>query len=379
MLSIQPIAGSRDLRRFIDLPSRIFADRPEWIAPLHIERRLHMGKHNPYFEHATWQGWLALRDGRPVGRISAQIDQVRLDHYRDDTAFFGFLDAVDDIEVFQLLLDTASEWLRERGISRIRGPFNFSSNHDCGVLVDGFDTPPVVMMPHALPYYSQHLEALGYTQAQDLLAYRIAADFDIPRGMQALIDKSAEQIKLRPLDRKHKDRDFLIVRDIFNDAWSKNWEYTPFSEAEFLDIGQTMVHLIKDDFLQIAEIDGQPAGMIVLLPNLNELIRDLDGRLLPFGWLKLIWRLKRVGARSGRIPLMGIGKQWQSSLLGTAMVYRLIGALREPAIREGMREVEMSWILESNRPMCNIIESLGGTAYKRYRIYEKELAAPKHE
>jgi len=131
--------------------------------------------------------------------------------------------------------------------------------------------------------------------------------------------------------------------------------------------------LIKDDFLQIAEIDGEPVGMIVLLPNLNELIRDLDGRLLPFGWLKLIWRLKRVGARSGRIPLMGIRKQWQSSLLGTAMVYQLIGALREPALREGIQEVEMSWILESNQAMCRVIESLGGVAYKRYRIYERQL------
>ena len=373
MLSIQPIAGSRDLRRFIDLPSTIFADCPEWITPLHIERRLHMGKHNPYFEHAEWQGWLALRDGLPVGRISAQIDRVRLDHYRDDTAFFGFLDAVDDVDVFRLLLDTASAWLREHGITRVRGPFNFSSNHDCGVLVDGFDTPPVVMMPHALPYYAHHIEALGYTQAQDLLAYRIDTDFQVPRGMQSLIDKSAGQIQLRPLDRKHTDRDFLILRDIFNDAWSNNWEFTPFSEAEFRDIGQTLAPLIKDDFLQIAEIDGEPVGMIVLLPNLNELIRDLDGRLLPFGWLKLIWRLKRVGARSGRIPLMGIRKQWQSSLLGTAMVYRLIGALHEPALREGIQEVEMSWILESNQAMRRVIESLGGVAYKRYRIYERQL------
>jgi hypothetical protein len=373
MLSIQPLAGNRDLRHFIDLPSTLFADRREWIAPLRIERRLHMGKHNPYFEHAEWQGWLAHKDGIAVGRISAQVDQVRLDRYQDATGYFGFLDAVDDIEVFRILLDTASAWLRERGITRVRGPFNFSSNHDCGLLVDGFDTPPVVMMPHGLPYYAGHIEALGYTRAQDLLAYRIDTDFEVPRGMQSLIDKSAGQIRLRPLDRGHKDRDFLILRDIFNDAWSENWEFTPFNEAEFRDIGQTLAPLIKDDYLQIAEIDGEPVGMIVLLPNLNELIRDLDGRLLPFGWLKLIWRLKRVGARSGRIPLMGIRKQWQSSLLGTAMVYQLIGALREPALREGMREVEMSWILESNQPMCRVIESLGGVAYKRYRIYERQL------
>lgn len=371
-LQIHPLSN-RDISRFIQVPARLFSATPEWITPLAIERRLHLGKHNPYFEHAEWQGWLALRDGVPVGRISAQIDRNRLAQYNDATGYFGFLDAIDAPEVFGRLLETACGWLLERGMQRVRGPFNFSTNHDCGLLVDGFDTSPSIMMPHALPYYGRQVEALGFTGAQDLLAYRVASDFPVPRGMQALMDKSAGQIQLRPLDRRHKERDFLIIRDIFNDAWSNNWEFTPLNEKEILDIGHTLVHLIKDDFLQIAEIDGQPVGMIVLLPNLNELIQDFDGRLLPFNWAKLLWRLKRVGARSGRIPLMGVAKQWQSSLLGTALAYRLIGALREPAQREGIREVEMSWILESNRSMRNVIESVGGQAYKRYRIYQKTL------
>lgn len=371
-LQILPLSR-RDIGRFIRVTGPLYATTPEWVAPLEIERRLHLGRHNPYFEHAEWQGWLAWRDGRPVGRVSAQLDRTRLATHRDATGYFGFLDAIDDGEVFGRLLDRACAWLAERGIERVRGPFNFSTNHDCGLLVEGFDSPPSIMMPHGLPYYAGRVEAAGFDPVQDLLAYRVASDFPVPRGMQSLLDKSGDQIRLRPLDRKHKDADFLVIREIFNDAWANNWEFVPFSESEILDIGNTLVHLVEADFVQIAEIDGQPAGMIVLLPNLNELIADFDGRLLPFNWARLLWRLKRVGARSGRIPLMGITRRWQSSMLGTALVYRLIGALREPARRAGIEQVEMSWILHSNRPMRQVIESLGGELYKRYRIYQKSL------
>ena len=372
-IQIEPITDSPGRRRFIAMPASLRSQHPQWVAPLFIERYLHLSDHNPYFKHAQWQGWLATRDGKPVGRISAQIDQSRLDHYQDATGYFGFLDAIDDAAVFQALFGSASDWLAERGMQRMRGPFNFSTNHDCGLLVDGFDTPPSIMMPHNPPYYHQQMLTAGFDPAQDLLAYLIDTDFNVPRAMQALIDKSAAQIRLRPLRRKQQADDFRIIGKIFNDAWSENWEFVPFSEAEILDIGGTLAHLIKDDYLQIAELDSEPVGMIVMLPNLNEMIADLNGRLLPLGWAKLLWRLKRSGANSGRIPLMGIKKQWQSSLLGTAMVYQLIGALREPAHRDGIKQVELSWILESNRPMRNVIESLGGDAYKRYRIYQKSL------
>jgi len=372
-LSIVPISDKASLRRFIRMPMPLMSQHPEWIAPLFIERYLHLSNHNPYFKHAEWQGWLAMQGNRAVGRITAQIDQVRLDLHRDQTGYFGFLDSIDDARVFQALTDTACNWLAERGMERVRGPFNFSSNHDCGMLVDGFETPPSVMMPHNPAYYPEQMTALGFSPAEDLIAYRIDADFEVPRGMQSLIDKSAGQIQLRPLRRAQMDDDFRIIGDIFNDAWSQNWEYVPFSEAEILDIGHTLVHLVKDDYIQIAEMDGKAAGMIVMLPNLNELIADLDGALLPLGWVKLLWRLKRDKARSARIPLMGIKKAWQGSLPGTAMVYRLIAALRGPARRDGIGEVELSWILERNTPMCNVIESLGGDPYRRYRIYQKVL------
>ena len=372
-LRIEALAGNNGIKRFILSTRDIYRHAPAWVAPLYLERRLHLSKHNPYFEHARWQGWIAVRDGRAVGRISAQIDQLHLDTHQDATGFFGMLEGIDDPTVFDALLETAEEWLREAGMRRVRGPFNLSVNHDCGLLIQGFERPPSVMMPYALPYYAGHLERCGYAGAQDLLAYDIASGFEVPRGMQLLTAKSEGQIQLRALRRKHIDEDFLTMREVFNDAWSRNWSFVPFTEAEFLDIGHTLAHLVQDEFIQIAHIDGQAAGMIVLLPNLNELIADLNGRLLPFGWARLLWRLKRVGARSGRIPLMGISKAYQGSLIGTALVYRLIDALREPARRAGMERVEMSWILADNQPMRNIIESLGGVVTKRYRLYEKAL------
>ena len=185
---IEAIADKAGRRRFINMPTRLYRQHPQWTAPLFIERYLHLSDHNPYFKHARWQSWLATRNGEPVGRISAQIDQSRLDRYNDATAYFGFLDAVDDSAVFQALLATATDWLAKQGIRRVRGPFNFSTNHDCGLLVDGFDTPPAVMMPHNPPYYAEQMLMAGFEPVQDLLAYNIDADFTGPRAMQALID-----------------------------------------------------------------------------------------------------------------------------------------------------------------------------------------------
>jgi hypothetical protein len=231
-----------------------------------------------------------------------------------------------------------------------------------------------VMMGHALPYYRARIEATGYTKARDLLAYRIGSDFELPRAMTALTSKSATRVRLRPMRKSNMAEDLRILRDLFNDAWSGNWGFIPFTEAEFTDIGKLLAHLVDEDFVQIAEVDDEPAGMIVALPNINEVIRDLNGHLFPLGWAKLLWRLKWRYPRSGRVTLMGIRKAHHRTLLGTAIAYMLINALRAPVTGRGIREVEMSWILEQNMPMRHIIESLGGTVYKRYRLYGKDLA-----
>jgi len=316
---------------------------------------------------------VAFRKGKPVGRISAQVDQLHLDRFHDDTGFFGFLEASDDPDTFRLLLETACDWLRKQGIKRVRGPFNFSINDECGLLVEGFDTPPSVMMGHARPYYADRIEALGYSKVRDLLAYWVHPDFVAPRVMNRLLSKKSERITVSPLRRSHLQEDLVVLRDLFNDAWTNNWGFVPFTREEFDELGRTLVHLVDEDYIQIASVDGKPAAMIVALPNLNEAARDINGRLLPLGWLKLLWRLKRHKLRSGRVTLMGVRQEYQNSTLGMALAYTVIDAVRHPLIKNGIKEVEMSWILEDNTNMRHIIESIGGEAYKRYRIYQKDI------
>ncbi len=372
-LSVTQIRTRGQLRDFLQLPAVLYAEDANWIAPLGLEQRQRYGRKNPFFQHAKWCGWVAYRNRRAVGRITAQIDQLHLERYRDNTGHFGSLEAEDDPEVFAALFEAAQQWLRSAGMRRVTGPFNLSVNEECGLLVEGFDTPPCIMMGHARPFYGQQIEALGFNKAKDLLAYHMAPDFEAPRVMRSLAERAAGRVLVRPLRRKALGEELELLRDIFNDAWSENWGFVPFTEAEFNEVGKAMTLLLDDDFVQIAEVDGEAAAMIIALPNVNEAIRDLHGRLLPFGWAKLLWRLKVRYPRSGRVPLMGVRKQYQHSRLGPTLAFMLIDALRWPVIRRGIREVEMSWILEDNSGMRNIIESVGGIAYKRYRLYEKPL------
>lgn len=367
------VSGSHDLHRFIRVPWSIYAEDPAWVPPLLVERRDHLSQRNPYFAHARSCFWLAYRGANPVGRISAQVDELWESRYRDATGFFGMLEAEDVAETFHALLGTAEAWLRDQGMSRIRGPFSFSSNQECGLLVEGYDTPPMIMMGHARPYYADRTLAEGYKGVKDLLAYRLATDFTPPKFMEAVLAKASGIARIRPLRRSQWKEELQILRDIFEDAWSTNWGFVPFTEEEFQHLGNSLRQWVEDDFVQIAEVDGVPAAMIVVFPNLNEAIRDLDGRLLPFGWLKLLWRLKVAFPQTARVPLMGVRKRYQGGAIGTALAFLLIERVRSHGLKRGVREVELSWILEDNMPMRNILAALGSTPYKRYRIYERTL------
>jgi hypothetical protein len=368
---IVPVSDSRDMRRFIRVPWSVYADDPTWVPHLLVERRDHFSPNNPYFAHARCCFWLAYRGTRPVGRISAQIDQLHEERYRDATGFFGFLEAENEADIFHQLLSTAEAWLRDQGVLRIRGPFNFSINQECGLLVDGYDTPPMIMMGHSRPYYADRLTAEGYQGVKDLLAYRLPTRFTPPELMKATLNKTAGFARVRPLRRSRFSAEIQIIGDIFEDAWSTNWGFIPFTADELQHLGRNLRLLVDDDAVQIAEVDGVPAAMIVALPNLNEAIRDLQGRLLPFGWLKLLWRLKVKSPKTARVVLMGVRKRFQQSPLGAAVTFLLIDAVRGYGLRRGVQEVELSWILEDNMPMRNILTMIGGIAYKRYRIYEK--------
>jgi hypothetical protein len=372
-ITVAVVSRPEQWRQFLALPHRIYASDPAWIAPLDFMKREQVSSANHFFEHARWRAWLALRDGEPVGRITAQIDELHLQRHGDSAGYFGMLEAEQDGAIFSALFGAAEEWLRAEGMRQVRGPFNLHINDEVGLLVEGFSTPPYVLMGHALPWYGAAVEAQGYTGVKDLLAYHVRPDFQAPRVMERLASRASDRVKVRTVRRRQLREDACVMLDIFNDAWQDNWGFVPLAEAEWVETVATLTKIMPDDYIQIAEYDGEPVAFIVALPNLNEAARDLRGKLLPFGWAKLLWRLKVRHPSTARVPLMGVRQSFQHSRLGPTLAFMVIDAVRKALHARGVRDVEMGWILEDNDGMRSIIETIGGEAYKRYRIYEKEL------
>jgi hypothetical protein len=373
-IEIREVRGKRMLDAFIHVPWMIYKDDPNWVPPLLMERKDAFSPKHPYFKHARWKAWIAYINDQPIGRISAQIDDLHLQYNDDKSGFFGLIEAPDNDAVFHALLETAENWLKSEGMQSVCGPYNLSINHYLGILVEGFDKPPYVMTGHSLPYYGASIERQDYCPVQELLAYELDSEsLTIPRVMQSLISRTGDRIKVRNLDRSKKVEELEVLRDIFNDAWQDNWNFSPFTREEFETIGREMLLVVPKDFIQIAEIDGEDAAFIVLLPNLNEVFADLDGRLLPFGWAKLLWRLKVNFPKSARVPLMGVRQKHQNTRFGPALAYMTIKGVIDAGKARGLERIEMSWILDHNHGVKNIIESIGGEITKRYRMYEKHL------
>lgn len=375
-LHVTEVRDRRTMIRFLEFPRALYADDPNWVAPLLFERLNHLDpRKNPFFDHAEAAFWIAWKDGRAVGRISAQVNQAHLDQHGDGTGHFGFLEGEDDPEVFALLLDTAEAWLRERELSRILGPYSLSINDESGLLVDGFDTPPSLMMGHAKPYYGRQMEARGYVKEKDLIAYDYDLVTEPPETLKAFIRKAQEEndLTFRPMNMARYDQELAVIVDIFNDGWVGNWGFLPFAEPEMRHLAKNLKPLVKAECVSIAEISGEPAAMAVSLPNINAAIADLDGRLLPFGWAKLLWRLKVRGVDSARLPLMGVRRRFQGTPVSTALMLGVIDSIRAYHRDHGTRQAELSWILEDNRPVRKLIEMFGGRPYKTYRLYAKDL------
>jgi hypothetical protein len=370
------VSRGSGLDTFVELTRAVYADDPCWVQPLRLERLDHLNPaKNPFLRAIEVQYWIAYRDARPVGRISAQVNRRHLERHRDATGQFGFLDAVDDPEVFALLLRNAEDWLRARGMRRVSGPFSLSINDECGLLVEGFDRPPSVMMGHARPYFRARVEEQGYVKAKDLIAY----DFDVaapwPPAAQRMLDRLRRMpgVRIRPLDMRRYREEIDTVCRIFNDAWAGNWGFIPFGEDEARYLASTLRPLINPGSFAIGEVEGEPVAFTATLPNLNEAIRGLDGRLLPLGWARLLWRLKVAGLKTGRMPLMGIARRVQGTAKGAALALGVIDAVKNYHARHGYRSAELSWVLEDNKSVQDVIRAVGAVPYKRYRIYEKPL------
>ncbi len=372
-VDIVPVSTKAELERFIRVPMRLMAREPNYIAPLMFERREALSpKVNPFFQHADYQFWLARKDGRDVGRISAQVDHLAKTD--PDAGYFGMIAAEDDPEVFAALFQVAEDWLRQRGFKAAMGPFNLATSEEVGLLVEGFDTPPMVMMGHDPRWTERRLQELGYAKAKDVYAYINAHNFRFSEGVERRLARGLPAgAALRRVRMNRFDEEVKILADIVNDAWSENWGGLSLTEAETKHLGESLKLILIPDWIWFYEIDGEPAGFIVMLPDINEAIHDLNGKILPFGWAKLLWRLKVKGPSRARVPLMGVRKKFARDRRGMMAPFFLSDAVRREAVKRGLRQAEYSWILEDNHAMRHILEGLDARIYKTYRIYRKEL------
>ncbi len=375
-ITIRPVETKKDKMDFLKVPFGIYENDRNWIAPLFLERLDHLNeKRNPYFQHAKAQLFVAERDGIAVGRISAQIDQLHQERYHDQCGQFGFLDAVDDPAVFAALFDAAANWLRQRGMKLARGPFSFSINDETGLLIDGFDTPPMIFMGHSRAYYDARVKEQGFAKAKDVLAFHLPRAQGFAPALTKIYDRSmaSGDITLRPVNKSKIKEDIDIVMAIFNDAWSDNWGFIPFTQAELNMLATNFKMLLHKDMTSIAYYKGDPAAFCISLPNLNEWIQGMNGSILPFGWAKLAGKLISKKSRTCRVPLMGVRKKYQNGALGAALAICSIKGPFDFHFSRGGDFGELSWVLEDNFAMRNLAEAHGAFVYKTYRVYEKPL------
>ena len=374
-IEIVPVAGKARLKQFIELPKRLYHGHKGYIAPLDMERgEVLTPKKNPYFSHAEVALFLALKNGEPVGRISAQICKLEQER-RPGTGHFGWLDAIDDADVYAALVKAAGDWLKSRGMARMVGPLSFSSNEETGLLVEGFDSLPMLMMPYHAAYAGKHVAAAGLGKLKDVVAYDIDEARYKPMGSSRMLQRwqADGTVKLRGLDMKNYTRDLRIILDIFNDAWTENWGFVPATPAEVKKAAADMKLIIDEDLAFIAEIDGKPVGMCIALPNLNEAIRDLKGKLFPFGFAKLLWRVKVKNPKTARLMLLGIRRELRGVKKYGALSMAMYVEIAKRGTAKGYEWGELSWTLEDNHPVNLGIKAMGAKVYKKYRVFEGAL------
>jgi hypothetical protein len=370
----QTLMGGR-IDDFLNVVDYIYRGDPAYVRPLDMELKDRLNpKKNPFFEHGEGAIFCAYRNGYPVGRCTASIDRDHLARYSDGVGFFGFLDTIDDEEVATALLARAESWLRGKGMKRARGPLSLNINEETGCLVEGFDTPPYIMMPHHRRYQSALIEKAGYAKAKDFYAWRYAVGDLNTRVKRAHAEtKALPEITYRTASMKTLGQDVELLVDVFNDAWSDNWGFVPFTRNEVKKMAADFKLLLMPEITCICSIDGEPAGVALAIPNLNELVRDFDGKLLPFGLPKLLWRLKVRGPRSARLILLGIRKKFRNSRKYAPLSAFMYAEMNDGAKRLGIRQGELSWTLEDNGRVNAGIQMMGAKHYKTYRVYEKSL------
>jgi GNAT superfamily N-acetyltransferase len=374
-LVVRPVKGWRDIGKFIDLPFRLHSTSPVWIPPLRIERRLFLDRRfNAFFKHGDAQLFLAERDGRVVGRISAQYDDAFNEFHQNRWGMFGFLELEDDPEILPALLAAAEEWLRARGRDHMIGPMDFTMNDESGVQIEGFEREPFIRQPWHPPHYQRLCEAAGLQKAMDLFMWELViADRD---RILPIVFKLAEEveprhgIRLRKMSRRSLRRDMDRFADVYNSAWSENWGFVPYSKAD-LDAYAQEMHLVFDShwFMVAETAEGDTVGVAITIPDINQVLKRMNGRLLPWGWWYFLWR-RRIIDRV-RVGFLGVKPEYQHTGVAAKMYVEHFDMASATPQKWG----EMGWILETNRNMNRAMEAMGGRIVRRFRVYERTLAS----
>jgi hypothetical protein len=372
-IDVIEVDSSRLLHRFITLPYKLYKDEPNWVPPLVAERKEFFDKKkNPFYRGAKTKLFLAVKGDESVGRIATCINYNHNEFHDENIGFFGFFESIDDFEVASKLLKVAMITLKKEGVEKMRGPANFSTNHEVGFLIDGYDRPPVVMSTYNKPYLPRFAERFGLKKVMDLNAYLITDEIPIPERHLKVVKriKDRNKIKIRSVDFSNFDEEIKVVNHIYNKAWSRNWGFVPMAEDEFMHLGKSLKQLADPDLILIAEVDGEPAGFSMAVPDINQVLIGLNGHLFPTGIVKLLWntkiRRKIVGIR---VMTMGVIHKFQRRGIDNVFYVETY----QRAVKKGYKWAELSWILETNELMCRAAESMGAGLYKKFRMVEMPI------
>lgn len=378
---ITPVSGKAEREAFVDLAYRINADDPNWVPPLRMEAlELVDPAKNPFFGHADVQFFLARRDGRVVGRISAHLDHLALAMNPEQgmgpgIGNWGLLEA-EDGDVARALIATAEDWLRGKGMTRVLAPLSMSVWEEPGQLTRGHDHPPTVMMGHQPKRYQTYIEAQGYTPAKTLKTYELDISKEFPPLIQRIVQSGEKnpKIRIRNVDKSKFDAEAALILDILNDAWSDNWGFVPFTDREIAYAGKKFKPIVREDLIMVAEYEGEPVAFMMTLPDLNEVLRPMQGKLFPFNWIKLLLWLRKPKVRTMRVPLMGVRKRLQASRLASQLAFMMIEYIRRNSVANyGASRGEIGWILDDNQGMIAIADAIDSHVNKEYEIYQKAL------
>ncbi len=378
-ISVRPVESRADMKAFLSVPAVCQGDDPVWVPPLEMMVRNQLNpKKNPWFSHGEAKLFLAERNGAALGRISAQVDRSHLEFHGDKTGFFGFFESINEQPVADALFTAAQDWLKSHGMERVRGPFSLNVNEESGLLIEGFESPPHMMMGHAPSYYQTLVENAGFEKARDLLAYLTPMDTAVPLKHLKIIQRSIDrnpELSFRHLDTKNYDRDIRILVELFNAAWEENWGFIPMTEDDARHMAKELKPILIPELVWFAFYENEPAAMAVALPDLNEMIADLGGRPTLKSWAKLAWRVltKKSWSSRTRVPLMGVAPRFKNKFLGSVLALMVIGPIVRESLKLNLPVCEMSWVLEDNGPTRHSIETINGRVYKTYRVYEKAI------